>query len=122
MTRPITILLIDSSPITSVRLVELLQKTEDVHNVIYAKDVRKGCAMFSVCALDVLILATQLVKEELIKLCQLCNSFQCEIILLTEYTTAGYKSWCKRVGVSHLLDKASEIGQVEIILKKMAML
>ena len=118
MSKSLTILLIDHSPITSVRLVELLQTTKEVANVFYSKDVRKGCAMFAVSVIDVLILATHLVNDELVALSVLCKSFGCRIIMLSEYRHASYSSWCNEIGIAHLLDKASEVDQVVGILKK----
>jgi hypothetical protein len=116
MTAPLTILLIDNSAVTSVRLVELLQNTKEVHKVFYAKDIWKGCAMFSVDTIDVLILANYVINDDLARISELCKSSGCEIILLCEYTDSGYRSWCKSIGISNL---ASEIRQVEIALKKL---
>jgi len=113
-----TILLIDNSPITSGRIVELLQNTKEVDNVFYAKDVKKGCAMFAASTIDVLILATHIVNDELVNLSELCKLFQCQIILLSQYTHTSYSSWCREIGVAYLLDKASEVDQVENILKQ----
>ena len=117
MSKPLTILLIDNSSITSVRLVELLQNTEEVKNVFYSKDVRKGCAMFAVSAIDVLILAMHLVNDDLVSLSCLCKLFGCPIIMLSEYTHASYSNWCKEIGIAHLLDKGSEVDKAVTILK-----
>jgi DNA-binding NarL/FixJ family response regulator len=117
MSKPLTILLIDHSPITSVRLVELLQDTTGVDNVFYSKDVKKGCAMFAVSVIDVLILATHIVNDELLALSELCKLFGCSIIMLSEYTHASYITWCSQIGITHLLDKASEVDQVVQVLK-----
>jgi DNA-binding NarL/FixJ family response regulator len=118
MSKPLTILLIDNSQITSGRIVELLQNTKEVNHVFYAKDVKKGCAMFAASAIDVLILATHIVNEELVDLSELCKLYQCQIILLSQYTHPSYTSWCRQIGVAHLLDKASEVDKVENILKQ----
>src|SRR4051794_11787267 len=118
MNMPVTILLIDNSAITSLTLIELLQNTPEVENVFYAKDVRKGCAMFAVSTIDVMILATHLVSEELVRLSNLCKLFGCQIILLSEYTYDSYSSWCREIGVAYLLNKASGVNQVGEILKR----
>lgn len=119
MSRPLTILLIDHSAITSVRLVELLQNIKGVDKVFFAKDVKKGCAVFLLDTINVLILANHLLNNELTRLSVFCKMSGCEIILLSDYTHPAYRSWCKNIGISNLLDKASEIGQVENVLKQL---
>src|SRR3954465_8538373 len=110
MNKPLTILLIDSSPTTSLALIELLRNTQQVENVFYAKDIRKGCAMFAVSTIDVMILATHLVSNEMIRLSNLCKLFGCQIILLSDYTHDSYSTWCRQIGVAYLLNKASAVN------------
>ena len=113
-----TILLIDSSIITSGRLVELLQDFKEVDNVFYAKDVRKGCVVFTMSRIDVLILVDHLAKDDLLQLTKLCNTCGCTLVLLTNYTHPSYKSWCMSIGIQHLIDKNFETQELKSVLKR----
>ena len=117
MKRSLSILLIDDCPITSVRLVELLQKEENVDVVFYAKDVAKGVAMFQVRKINVLILVSHLANDRLQQLTELCKVYECKVIMLSEYTHLSFRRLCKRLGI-HLLDKTSQTTDIAVKLKE----
>lgn len=114
----ISVLLIDPSLITSTRLIKLLENTK-TFNVHYTKDVKEGCSILAEAKIDVIILATHIVNDQLIRLVHLCEEKGCKMILLTEYTHLSYKNWCTSIGISYILDKAYEANQLVILLKQM---
>lgn len=122
MKNKLTILLIDNSPITSIRFIELLRDIDEVDNVFYAKDVTKGCAIFLLSTINILILNVQLAEQELKKMVEVCDAHNCKIILLSDYTHSSYIKWCKNLGILYVLDKVSEgYKLVEIIQQLHAM-
>lgn len=118
MNETVSILLIDHSTFTSVRLVELFQNMGEVGMVYHARDSRKGCVTFSISRIDLLVLSEQLAQAELLELASLCKVFECELILLSDYTHDEYRKWCNKNGIAYLLDKASDVNQLQTIIKE----
>jgi DNA-binding NarL/FixJ family response regulator len=118
MKNQLTILLIDSSAITSVRFLELLRDTEEVDKVFYAKDIIKGFKTFLVSTIDILILTIQLPQEELSQLVNICTLYRCKIIFLSDYTHLSYMKWCSNLGIAYVLDKVSEGNKMIEIIKQ----
>ncbi|TDH28553.1 hypothetical protein EXU57_00290 [Segetibacter sp. 3557_3] len=117
MKRGISVLLIDRSAITSIRMAEWLSNLDWVAGVYRCAEVNESAAILDDQAVQLVILANHVSKPELSNLAIACGRSKCALTLFSVYLHDSYREWCRQIGIDHLLDTFSQTNEVEEIIR-----
>lgn len=114
----LSVLIVDDNEEFVDRMVDLLVDVENISSIQTASDYNEAFRMLDNKAHDVVLLDINLSGKNGIQLLQKIQElgWNCNVIMITNSSGGYYKKQCKKLGVTHFLDKTNEFEKVPMII------
>jgi len=114
----LSVLIVDDNEDFVERMVDLLIDVENISSIQTAGDYNEAFRMLDNKAHDVVLLDINLSGKSGIDLLQKIQElgWNCNVIMITNSSGKYYERQCKKLGVTHFLDKSNEFEKVPMII------
>jgi len=114
----LSVLIVDDNEDFVERMVDLLIDVENISSIQTAGDYNEAFRMLDNKAHDVVLLDINLSGKSGIDLLQKIQElgWNCNVIMITNSSGIYYERQCKKLGVTHFLDKSNEFEKVPMII------
>jgi DNA-binding NarL/FixJ family response regulator len=118
MKEEISILIVDDNVNYVSRMRRLLEEMEKIKEIRVADGYDKAIELLSERSPDFVLLDINLPGKNGIEILRLIkkNSWNCEVIMITNHADEYYRQQCFDLGARHFLDKSSDFGMVTEII------
>jgi len=114
----LSVLIVDDNEEFVHRMIDMLTDVDNISSIQTAVDYNEALRMLDNKIHDVVLLDISLPGKSGIHLLQKIQElgWNCNVIMITNSSAGYYEQQCKKLGVTHFLDKTNEFEKVPLII------